>query len=138
MRILSKDEADRIKSAFLESIGKTIRKYRLKKNVSQEELSDIIGVNHSSISRYEQGTQDINASLLPVISIYCDFPMKEYIDVSLDKDLFSKFRNIVSVEAARYKRKQAREGRPKKELKAKVYLKVTNMSIKERTGLKLL
>ena len=119
---LSKEDINTIKSSFLTSIGSIIRKNRLKKNISQEELSNFIDVNQGTLSRYEQGTQDINASLLPVISVYCDFPMKEYIDISLDKDLFSKFRRIVSVEAARYKRKQAREGKPKKELKAKVYL----------------
>ena len=60
-------------------LGEVISKKRRMVNVSQEELAGHLGVTKSSICRYENGKMEIPASLLPVISEYCDFPLRDYI-----------------------------------------------------------
>ena len=51
-----------------EKIGKFIAECRKKKNLTQEELSEKLGVNSRSISRWENGNCLPDLSLLPLIS----------------------------------------------------------------------
>lgn len=123
MKNLSKIEKEYIRGTYSEYIGNTIKHNRVKKNISQEELAEFIDMDRASVSRYESGLQDINASILPLISICCDFPMKEFINPAFDKELIAKFRKIVSVEAEKQHKLKVRSSiKPKKELMAKIYM----------------
>lgn len=122
MKLLSKSEQDYIKQEFLSSLGNTIKTRRLEKNISQDELAKAIGVDRTTLVKYENGTRDMTASTLPLISIYCDFPMRKYIDVRLDQKIFDKFRTIANIESDRYKRKQLKEKNTRKTLTGKVYM----------------
>ncbi len=50
----------------LKKLGEGIQKARKKKNVSQEELGNQLGIDKSTISRYEDGSIEIPASILPI------------------------------------------------------------------------
>ena len=51
-----------------EKIGKFIASLRKEKNITQEELSEILGVNVKSVSRWENGKTMPDLSLLPILS----------------------------------------------------------------------
>lgn len=59
------------------NIGDTIRYLRKEKDITQDELADILGVSHQSVSRWESGICYPDMELLPVIS--------EFFGVTLDK-----------------------------------------------------
>lgn len=71
-----------LKVAFLENIGKVIRKHRMQKNIKIETLAADAGVSKSAISRYETGGADITASMMARISVILGFDMREYIEIS--------------------------------------------------------
>lgn len=59
------------------NIGKTIKYLRKEKNITQDELADILGVSYQSVSRWETGTCYPDMELLPVIS--------DFFGVTVDK-----------------------------------------------------
>ena len=60
---ISKDE-------FKKIIGDTLRKARKKKNISQKDAAEKIGVSRSVLTRYENGTIDIPGSSIPELIYY--------------------------------------------------------------------
>ena len=50
------------------NIGDTIKQLREEKDITQDELADILGVSHQSVSCWETGTCYPDMELLPVIS----------------------------------------------------------------------
>ncbi len=52
------------------NIGENIRNYRKTKNVTQEELAEILGVSYQSVSRWENGTCYPDMELLPTLADY--------------------------------------------------------------------
>lgn len=52
------------------NIGNTIKYLRKEKDITQEELADILGVSYQSVSRWETGTCYPDMELLPVISSF--------------------------------------------------------------------
>ena len=56
-----------------EAIGKQIRAFREKKGFSQDELSDIMEVNRSTISKVETGKFAITIDYLVKFAWYLDF-----------------------------------------------------------------
>lgn len=80
-------DKEQIKEDFLTGTGELIHKKRKKKNMSQKELGDFLGVTKSTISKYETGKTDIPASNLYLISKKCGFSVHEYAEKwdALDK-----------------------------------------------------
>jgi len=56
-----------------ETIGKQIRGFREKKGFSQDELAEIMAVNHSTISKVETGKFAITIDYLVKFAWYLDF-----------------------------------------------------------------
>ena len=59
------------------NIGNTIKYLRKEKDITQDELADILGVSYKSVSRWETGTCYPDMELLPVIS--------DFFGVTIDK-----------------------------------------------------
>lgn len=74
-----KQKMDEQKKSFLKATGRVISKKRKRRNITQEELGKAINVSGSTIGRYEKGKIEIPASVLPLISGICDFPMRDYL-----------------------------------------------------------
>ena len=79
-----------------ENIGSTILKLRKEKNITQEELAQIVGVTNQAVSKWERSGGCPDVELLPLIA--------DYFNVSIDM-LFG--RNIhdysdIATEAAKY------------------------------------
>lgn len=53
----------------LENIGNQIRKYRLKKGLSQEELAELADISKSHMSNIENGKKEMSVTILREISI---------------------------------------------------------------------
>lgn len=56
-----------------EVIGKQIRTFREKKGFSQDELAEIMDINHSTISKIETGKFAISVDYLAKFAWYLDF-----------------------------------------------------------------
>ena len=56
-------------------IGRNIRLYRLKREMSQIELADSIGVTFQQVQKYEKGTNRVGAGRLPQIAEILGVPV---------------------------------------------------------------
>lgn len=74
-----------------EHIGATIKMHRRKKNLTQAELGNKIGVDNSTISSYERGLININLNTL--------FELADIFEIKLD-DFFPNRSNSNSLEDA--------------------------------------
>ncbi len=52
------------------NIGRTIRELRQKRGITQEEFSEALGVSVQTVSRWENGVNVPDLSMLPQIAIY--------------------------------------------------------------------
>lgn len=66
------------------AFGEVIRRKRMRAGMTQEQLGTCLGVNKSTISRYEKGSIDIPAAVLPISCEACDFKMTEYVEAVND------------------------------------------------------
>ena len=112
---------EQVKEQFLSHIGYVIRTYRKQKGIDRNVLASSIGVDASTISRYELGNSDIKASTMAYISALCNFPMRKYTDIYENNPaLFvENFKKLVQVSTPIKHRKNARNSnippRPKLE-----------------------
>lgn len=74
---MNNDNTTRLK--FLQSTGEVIYRKRKKRNITQRELGNKLGVSATTIGRYEKGELDMPSSNLPLISKYCDFSLRDYL-----------------------------------------------------------
>lgn len=89
---------DTIRLKFLQSTGNLISSKRKKRNITQKELGDKLGVSSTTIGRYEKGKLDIPSSNLPLISNYCDFALRNYLKAWESSDIESFIRKSLSFE----------------------------------------
>ena len=114
---MSEYDREEIEKRFREHVGKTIRVYREKNNIPRAELADHLGVDSSTLSRYELGTTDIKASTMAVASVACNFPMRKYTDIYDNEPaaLVEDFKKLVKIGHPRRKRNKAKQdNRPPK------------------------
>lgn len=124
MRLLTLEECESLKSHVAATVGKVIKYYREKRNISGEQLGDCLDVSASVISRYESGKADIGLSKMALASAYCKFPLSTYFEVHESKSLMDTFSRLVEVEGNKYKRHRKyldRIPKERKVLKARVY-----------------
>lgn len=120
--MLSITDEKKITSEFLKKVGNIIKRNRERKNISQEELAEYIHVNRTTISRFETGESDMKISYMPLISLYCEFPMSEYIDTSYSEKLINTFARLVAIKHSKYMRTKQKTAIPtNKKLLYKVY-----------------
>lgn len=108
------EDKKKLVEVFLIKLGEKIKYKREIKGLKQEALASYLEVDKSNISRYEAGCVDFPVSKLPLISKYCDFPLKDYFfDEEIDKTLsltVSEMAELIQKKyAARDKRKSYRE-----------------------------
>lgn len=63
-----------------ENIGKFIAQVRKEKNITQEELSEKLGVNVKSVSRWENGKTMPDLSLLPILAKELNVELSELLN----------------------------------------------------------
>ena len=90
--------------AYREQYGKVIKKKRQRRNISQDSLAEVIGVTGATMSRYEKGTTEMPASILPIICEACGFKFAEYMEsfeVADNVDeLYKAVRFVISTKGA--------------------------------------
>lgn len=64
------------------SIGNNIRKYRLERGMSQEKLSELLGVNSKFIGHVERFERYISLRKLIQISKILDIPLSYLVDIN--------------------------------------------------------
>jgi transcriptional regulator with XRE-family HTH domain len=65
-------------------IGERLRTVRLLKDMSQEHLSDLLGIAHGQVQKYEDGSKRISASRLIRISHVMEIPLHQLIGTEID------------------------------------------------------
>lgn len=84
------------------NIGETIKHLRREKNVTQEELGEMLGVSYQSISRWETGMCYPDMELLPVISDFFGVSVdhllgvNQHIEQEKVKQFLTRFQTAVS------------------------------------------
>ena len=68
----------RIQDETYKTIGKNVKKYRLKANLSQEKLSEILNVNSKFIGHVERFERYISLKKLIEIAEYFNVPVKNF------------------------------------------------------------
>lgn len=79
------------------AFGEVIQRKRKRAGMTQEQLGNCLGVNKSTISRYENGSIDIPAAALPMSCEACDFKMTEYVDAANDIVTEQRLKQICAV-----------------------------------------
>lgn len=67
-------------------IGSIIKTKRKRKNISQTELGEYLGLSHATISRYESGKIPITIDSMEQIATYCDFRPMDYMNAFYSED----------------------------------------------------
>ena len=103
---LSASQEKEIKKNFLKTLGRRLKEKRTVRSVSQAEIGKVLSLDATSISKYESGDQDMNVSLLPLYSVYYDFPLYELFPRAESRELLNTFSEAVKISSDRKKRKQ--------------------------------
>lgn len=79
----------------MDLIGKKIKSLRKNKNMTQEQLAEILSVSSQAVSKWENGISAPEIGLLPVIARYFGITMDEFFNYRLDalnyKERFIRF-----------------------------------------------
>jgi transcriptional regulator with XRE-family HTH domain len=59
-------------------IGKNLKRFRVERNLSQQQLGKEIGLSHQQISNYERGAHEICVSNLYKISQVMNVPIEDF------------------------------------------------------------
>lgn len=62
-------------------LGENLKKFRLQRELTQEQLADILGVSAQAVSRWENGTTYPDITLLPVIASYFEITLDELMGI---------------------------------------------------------
>lgn len=120
--MLDSKETEKIREDFLLNLGIKMRHYRERKNIPQSILAKCLGVSGSALSKYERGATDMRISNIPLLSIYCDFPMSDLFPAEASVLFLKSMRNAVSITAKRYKRAETKAmPADKRALKGRIY-----------------
>lgn len=123
MQKLEKDVRRGIENKFIKYVGELVYTMREKRHIRQEDLADCVGVSRASLSSYENAENPLPIKLLPLISLYCDFPMRRFVEWEEEKNIKKAFSKFIEVTAERYKRREVRDAidSGSKKLVGKVY-----------------
>ena len=70
-------------------IGKTIKKYRNDKSITQEELADYLNISYQAVSKWENGAAMPDISLLPKLAIFFGVKIDDLFSIA-DSDTFER------------------------------------------------
>lgn len=93
--------------------GALIREARIKKNYTQNELGDLIGVSNKAVSRWENGDSFPDIGVLETLSNVLDIPLQDIItgDVkTTEEDAVAEAVRVATIQQKERKRKLLRYG----------------------------
>ncbi len=110
-----KTNKERVADLFIKNVGYVISSHRKQKGYKMDVLAREMGVDTSTLSRYENGKIDIPASAMAYASYLCDFELSEYTFSRYEgKKLSQLFKEIVKLgEEERTKVFYSRTRRPR-------------------------
>ena len=66
------------------NIGKRIKALRKNKNITQDELAEVLNISPQSVSKWETGNSIPDVELLPIIARYFGITMDELFNYKID------------------------------------------------------
>ncbi len=103
---LTNEQKNNIISDFLTKFGNRLKEKRRKKGLSQNDLAYCLDIDRTTLSKYETGNRDMQVSMLPLLSAYCDFPLNELFPKDESKILLDAFARAVAIKVDRKKRQE--------------------------------
>lgn len=101
---LSEEQTKTLITDFLRKLGTRLKGKREKINLSQKELAECLNIDQSTLSKYESGDRDMDASMLPLFSTYCKFPMCDLFPKDESQFILDTFSRAVTITVERKKR----------------------------------
>ncbi len=101
---LTEEQKDSLISEFIDKLGSRLRAKRNALNLTQTELGNCLGVNHSTISKYETGNRNMKVEVLPLYSAYCKFHLYELFPEDESQAILDTFSTAVVITVERKKR----------------------------------
>lgn len=83
-------------------IGNKIKSIRTEKNITQEQLSELIGKTASSVQKYERGVVEVPLSVLEKIANALDVSLLELMDIDQLNVLSEQSLNIGNIDFAEF------------------------------------
>lgn len=125
---LTNEQTNTLTSDFLSRLGRRLEFKRKQHNLSQTELADCLEIDRTTLSKYENGTRDMQISMLPLFSTYCKFPIYELFPKDESLAILDMFSTAVSVAVERKVRQEKKKAdqlitsfSSRKNLKGQVY-----------------
>lgn len=125
---LTNEQTNTMISDFLTRLGKRLEFKRKQHNLSQTELADCLKIDRTTLSKYENGTRDMQISMLPLFSTYCKFPIYDLFPKDESQAILDMFASAVSVTVERKVRQEKKKvdqlimpSSSRKNLKGQVY-----------------
>lgn len=75
-------------------IGKCIKKLRIQKGITQEELANYLGVSYQAVSKWETEANTPDIALLPQLSIFFGVTIDDFFKLS-DREYFKQIENMI-------------------------------------------
>ena len=85
-----------MKNKLTKTLGDNIKKIRKQKNLKQEELAELLGLEVKSLSLIETGNGFVSAKTLEKLSDVLKTPVSEFFENSDDKKAEKLHKNILS------------------------------------------
>lgn len=76
-------------------IGNKIREFRIKKNITQEELAEFLKTTPQTISRYEIGDRKTNQDVLFALANYFNVSINDFFPDTVNKSQEEKYKKIL-------------------------------------------
>lgn len=102
------DSKQKIIDVFLVKLGDKIKAKRQNRGLKQEALAAYLEIDKTSISKYESGSVDFPISKLPLISKYCDTPLRDYFDDDIQSILTMTVKEMSMILAQKFAAKDKR------------------------------
>lgn len=118
---LTDEQQNGLISDFLKNLGKRLTLKRKQRSLTQKDMAYCLSIDQTTLSKYETGDRDMQVSLLPLFSTYCNFPLYELFPKDESKAILDTFAKAVSITVDRKKRQE--EMHEKKAIKSEALRK---------------
>lgn len=83
---MSKSRTQQTRGKVYEDFGEKIKQLRIERNLTQEELSKLIGLSRTNIGQYETGVRKVPLNIIKQFSSFFGVSVDELLDINIGSD----------------------------------------------------
>lgn len=87
---MNKSRTQQTRGKIYEDFGNKIKQLRIERNLTQDELSKLIGISRTNIGQYETGVRKVPLNIIKQFSSFFDVSIDELLDINIEKEETSK------------------------------------------------